>query len=120
MSITPVTLQRPGQSGAALTTTTGTGSGAGNGIAFSNPGGVVLYLENTSGANTPTVTIVTGKTVSGSAVADVDVALATSQTKIVTSLDPDKFNQPSGANQGQIILQFDANFADVEVAAIAQ
>jgi hypothetical protein len=103
-----------GEDGArdTLTATTLTNTGvaqtlsaaSGDGHKFTNTGREFVVVTNAYTA-TVTMTVVTGGSVVGLAIADVDVALAAGATKIVGPFQTAVFNQ---ASTGEVYLNFDA------------
>lgn len=85
---------------------------AAGGDQFLNDGDIVLYFKNTN-ASSRTVTIATGGTIGGIAIADVTVALAQNEEKLVGPFDPRIFNDSNGYVQ----LTYTAD-TGVTVAAI--
>lgn len=85
---------------------------AAGGDQFLNDGDIILYFKNTN-ASSRTVTVATGGTIGGLAIADVTVALAQNEEKVVGPFDPRIFNDSSGYVQ----LTYTAA-TDVTVAAI--
>jgi hypothetical protein len=97
--------------------TAGVAGGDGTGLSFSNDGAVYLHLENTS-TNTPNVILKTAKTVGGLAVADITIAMVSSQDQITGTFPTDLFNTStgllqmyfSGGNETEVLcLPFRAN-----------
>jgi len=62
---------------------------------FLNDGRTILYFKNTN-VTTRTVTIATAGTIGGLAIADVTVAVAQDETRIVGPFDPRIYNDASG------------------------
>lgn len=62
---------------------------------FLNDGRTILYLRNTN-ATTRTVTIATAGTIGGLAIADVAVAVAQDEVRIVGPFEPRIYNDASG------------------------
>lgn len=119
MAYTRINVQEPGQGGAELTLSNGVAGGAGTGYKFANDGRTYLYITNT-GAGTPTVTIVTGRTVAGRAVEDQAIALtATAGVKDIVHAGPfpkDVYDQPDGSNDVYVYFS-GSNETDVRIAA---
>ena len=80
---------------------------------FLNDGRIVLYLRNTN-ATTRTVTIATAGTIGGLAIADVTVAVAQDEVRLVGPFDPRIYNDTSGYVQ----LTYTAVATLLSVAAI--
>lgn len=81
--------------------------------------GDILIVRNTNGADRD-VTIVSGGTLGGLAVADSVITVpATTGEKMIGGLRADVFAQPSGATEGKIHVDFSA-VTGVTVAAIRQ
>jgi hypothetical protein len=77
---------------------------SGDGHKFTNTGREFVIVTNDYTA-TVTMTVVTGGSVVGLAIADVDVAVAADATKIVGPFQTAVFNQ---ASTGEVYLDFDA------------
>lgn len=80
---------------------------SGDGHQFANTGEEVVIVDNDY-TETITLTIVTGGTVGGLAIADVDVAVAAGATALAGPFDTAIFNQASGAAAGKVYLTFNA------------
>jgi len=68
---------------------------AAGGDQFLNDGRTILYFKNTN-ATTRTVTIATAGTIGGLAIANVDVAVAENEVRIVGPFEPRIYNDASG------------------------
>ena len=93
-------------------TALGAAAVAAGGDQFLNDGDTILYFKNTN-ASSRTVTIATGGTIGGLAIADASVTLAQNDEKVVGPFRPDIFNDSSGYIQ----LTYTAD-AGVTVAAV--
>lgn len=76
-----------------------------DGEMFLNTGKEFLFVRNAHSAPI-NVTLVTGKTVDGLAVADRVVAVTNATTQMIGPLSTDLYNQPSGADAGKIYVDF--------------
>ncbi len=102
-------------------TTVGAGAGdvltpanaAAGGDQFLNDGRTVLYFKNTN-ATTRTITIATAGTIGGLAIADVTVAVAENEVRLVGPFEPRIYNDASGYVQ----LTYTAVATLLTVAAI--
>ena len=99
-SITPTSLSH---SGVAQSLS----AASGDGHKFANTGEEIVVVTNDY-TETVTMTVQTGGTVGGLAIADVDVALTAGQTKIVGPFNKTVFNQPGGSDYNQVYLDFNA------------
>lgn len=81
--------------------------------------GDLLHVKNTSGATT-VVTLQTGRTVSGKAVADTTVSIATANERFIGGLGADLYAQESGADVGRVYVDFSTYAAGVVAACIRQ
>lgn len=86
-----------------------------DGHKFPNKGKEKIRVLNGSGGSI-NVTIATGKTVQGLAVADKVVAVPAGETRFIGPFNSDLYNQPSGADAGQVFVDFSAQ-ASVTLAA---
>lgn len=86
-----------------------------DGHKFLNRGDEYLEVVNGS-AGSIDVTVQTGKTVGGRAVADDAVAVDAGDTAKIGPWDEDIYNQPSGADAGMVYVDF-SDVADVTVGA---
>ena len=75
---------------------------------FRNTGKQFLWIDNQNGA-TCNVTIQTPKTVGGLAVAEQTVAIPTTQAALIGPFAPGIYNQPSGADQGKVYVDYDVS-----------
>jgi hypothetical protein len=87
-----------------------------DGEMFINTGKEMVLVRNAAGAPI-NVTLVTGKTVDGLAIADRVVAVANGTTKLIGPLSPDLYNQPSGADAGKVHVDF-SSITTIFVAVI--
>lgn len=78
-----------------------------------NDGKTILYFKNTNAA-TRTVTLATGGTIGGLAIADVAVTVAQNEERIIGPFDPRLFNDANGYIQ----LTYSAVATLLTVAAI--
>lgn len=110
MAATPLTVTAVSKAGAAIATAN---SNTTDGNTFANDGRTFLYLSN-PGASTAVVTVATGASVGGFAVADQTITLLTTVEKIAGPFDPALFNDANGL----VTITFsDAGAADVDVMA---
>ncbi len=77
---------------------------SGDGHSFTNTGRQFILVTNDY-TDTVTMTVVTGGTVSGLAIADVDVTLTAGQTKLVGPFSSSVFNQSSSTD---VYINFDS------------
>lgn len=80
-----------------------------NNHVMANNGEVFLIARNADGAAPHTVTIVTPGTVGGLAITDQAVAVPASSTRLIGPLDPDVYDQPSGADAGKVYVNVDSS-----------
>lgn len=80
-----------------------------NNHVVANNGEVFLIARNADGSNAHTVTLVTPGTVGGLAVSDQAISVALSSTKLIGPLDPDVYNQQSGADAGKVYVDVDSS-----------
>lgn len=99
-SITPTSLSH---SGVAQSLS----AASGDGHKFANTGEELVVVANDY-TETVTMTVQTGGTVGGLAIADVTVALTAGQTKLVGPFNRTIFNQPGGSDYNQVYLDFNA------------
>jgi hypothetical protein len=99
-TITPVTIVD-----SAITQTLAAASGDGH--KFRNNGREIIVVSNGYTA-TITMTIVTGGSVGGHSIDDVDVTLTVGATKMAGPFRTAIFNQPSGSDAGRIYLNWNA------------
>lgn len=85
-----------------------TGDSSNNHV-LTNNGEVFLIARNADASNPHTVTVVTPGTVGGLAITDQAVVVAASSTKLIGPLDPDVYNQPSGADTGKVYVNVDSS-----------
>lgn len=116
MAYTQLTVAVPTDSGAAVAMAN---ADTGNGNKFENDGKTILDLHNNGVAGSATVTILTGGTVDGKAVADTTVTLSTGQRKRVGPFKRSVYNVGSGDDAGCVCLTYSgAGAADVDVEAV--
>lgn len=87
-----------------------------DGEMFINTGKEMVLVRNAAGAPV-NVTLVTGKTVDGLAVADRVVAVTNATTVLIGPLSTDLYNQPSGADKNKVYVDF-ASVTNIFVAVI--
>jgi hypothetical protein len=80
---------------------------SGDGHQFANTGREVVIVNN-GHSETITLTIVTGGTVGGLDIEDVDVAIDAGDTALVGPFETPIFNQTSGAAAGRVYLNWSA------------
>lgn len=115
MAYTALTVAVPGESGAAVSMTN---ADTVNGNKFENDGKTMLDLHNNGSTGSATVTIETGATAGGNAIADRTVTLTTGQRKRVGPFPPKYYNVESGTDAGCVRLTYSgAGAADVDVEA---
>lgn len=78
---------------------------SGDGHKFVNSGKNIIVVNNTTG-DTITMTIVTGGTYGGIALADVDVSIDNNDTALIGPFNGNVFNQLSGADAGYVYLNW--------------
>jgi len=89
-------------------TTQSLGAASGDGQKFANTGDDFILVTNDY-TDTVTLTVVTGGTVGGIAISDVDVTLAgTGTTKLIGPFNKSIFDQPSGTDVGKVYLNWNA------------
>ena len=90
-----------------------------NGNKYQNDGKRRLLISNPDGASI-TCTIATPRTVDGNAVAEhiVDGGAFTDTTYIVEALNPETYNQPSGDDQGAVIMTWTGTLTNVTVSVL--
>lgn len=76
-----------------------------DGHKFTNDGRVFIHVKNGSGGPIDT-TIVTPRVVSGLAVADQVVTIPATGERMIGPFDPGNYNQPSGADQGMVYVDY--------------
>lgn len=79
----------------------------GDGHKFTNTGDDFIVVAN-GYTDTITLTVVTGGTVSGLDIEDVDVVVAAGQTKMVGPFETGVFNQTSGSDAGKLYLNWNS------------
>ena len=87
----------------------------GSGQSFTNNGKTILIVQKESGADTSTLTIVTGATLGGFAVADRVVTLAPGDTQVIGPFDPQIFSNSSNL----VTLAWEAGTTGTTVAAVS-
>lgn len=87
-----------------------------DGERFINTGKEFLLVRNAAGAPV-NVTLVTGKTVDGLAVADRVVAVANGTTALIGPLSTDLYNQPGPTDAGKVHVDF-SSVTNIFVAAV--
>lgn len=87
-----------------------------DGHSLDGDGDVVLEVVNGGGASI-NVTIQTGGTLVGKAVADTVVAIAAGERRHIGRFRSDLYNQPSGPDVGRVLVDFSA-VTSVTVAAL--
>lgn len=87
------------------------------GHSIEGDGDVILMVVN-GGVGSINVTIQTGATLGGEAVADKVVAVGAGATKLIGRFRPDLYNQASGADEGLVYVDF-SGVTSVTVAAIS-
>jgi len=80
---------------------------SGDGHKFANTGNDFIVATNDYTA-TVTLTVVTGGTVGGIAIEDVDVTVGAGGTRLIGPFNKSIFDQPSGTDAGKIYLNWDA------------
>ena len=80
-----------------------------NNHVMANNGEVVIVARNADGAAPHTVTLVTPGTVGGLAITDQAVSVPASSTRFIGPLDPDVYDQPSGADTGKVYVNVDSS-----------
>ncbi len=105
----------PGFAGTQLTETAVDSADTGDGDAFDNDGQTFVMFANSDVADDLTLTMITGKTVAGIAVADETLIVANSATvkTIVGPFPVDLFNQPSGTFAGGVHLDYTGTAAAI-------
>lgn len=98
--ITPTTMSASG-----VTQTLSAASGDGH--KFTNMGEEFIVVANDYTA-TITLTVVTGGTVAGLDIEDVDVAISAGQTKLIGPFPKPVFNQPGGSDFNKVYLNWNA------------
>ena len=78
-----------------------------DGHSIPGDGDTVLHIKNGSGSSI-NVTIQTGGTFEGEAVADKVVAIAAGAEKLIGRFRPALYNQPAGADGGKVLVDFSA------------
>lgn len=86
-----------------------------DGHSLEGGGDVILHVK--TGASGCTVTIQTGGTLMGEAVAEKAVVIAANSERFIGRFPAALYNQPSGADAGKVYVDFSA-VATVTVAAI--
>ncbi len=98
--ITPTTMLAAG-------VTQSLSAASGDGHKFVNNGREFLVARNST-AGTITMTVVTGGTVDGYAINDVDIAIAAGATALAGPFKPEVFNQRSGSDAGKVYLNWNS------------
>lgn len=88
-----------------------------DGHMFGNDGQTFVEVQNSSATVAHSVTIVTGGTSEGLAVADVVVPLPVSSRRLIGPFPKETFDQPSGADRGRVYLNYSAAAADLVARA---
>lgn len=88
-----------------------------DGHSILNQGGDVVLILHNSGAGAHVVTIPTPATRDDLAVADRTINLTAGQRKVAGPFTPDIYNQ-TGADSGELWLNFDASPAEVNVCPV--
>ena len=115
MAYTALTVAAASEDGAAVNMV---GADTVNGNKFENNGKTKLDLWNNGATGSLTVTIETGGTYKGHAVADKTITLTTGQRKRVGPFPPAVYNQQSGADAGCVRLTVSgAGAADLDLEA---
>ena len=118
MAYSSLAVQTVTASGAAVTSTAMPQGGAGTGVAFVNDGKTFVRLENTGSTGDATFTIVSGGTLGGLDVDDVDVTVGTSSVKFAGPFAVNVFNQQGGTDRNKIqVYVSGTGAADGEIAA---
>lgn len=115
MARAEVARETPGFTGTQLTETGVDAADTGEGDAFDNDGQTFVMFRNIDVADALTLSMITGATVDGLAVADPTLVVAISATvkTIVGPFSVDTFNQPSGTNAGQVQLDYTGTAAAI-------
>ncbi len=121
MARAKITRLTPGFAGTQLTETAVDAADTGDGDAFDNDGQTFVMFANIDVADDLTVTLVTGGTLFGLAVADETLVVGESATvkTIVGPFPVDLFNQPSGTNEGQVQLDYVGTAAAITDSVIS-
>lgn len=82
---------------------------AANNHVVTNNGEVILVARNADAGGAHTVTLVTPGTVGGLAITDQAISVPLSSTRFIGPLDPDVYNQPSGADTGKVYVDVDSS-----------
>lgn len=77
-----------------------------DGNMFDNLGDEIIHVKN-GGAGAINVTLPTPATQAGLAVADLVVAVPAGAERLIGRLSPGTFNQPSGADEDRVYLDYD-------------
>jgi len=101
MAYTALTVANPGESGAMVAMANADTS---NGNKFANDGKTMLEIFNNGSTGSLTVTIATGGTKGGKALADDTHVLTTTQRKRVGPFRPDVYNVESGTDAGCVLV----------------
>ena len=93
----------------------------GDGDAFDNDGQTFCILRNIDAADALTLSMITGATEGGLAVADVALVVPISATvmTIVGPFPPDLFNQPTGTFAGMVEFDYTGTAAAITDSTIA-
>jgi hypothetical protein len=87
-----------------------------DGHMFTNSG-ETLFLVKNDDASSKTITVPTPRTIDGLAVADPTYVIPAGEEWCLGPFPPSTFNQPSGADQGKVYINYSAT-TDVTVAVI--
>lgn len=103
MARTAITIQSPVVAGIVPTYEAANADGH----MFTNTGTEILHIKNGSGSSI-NVTLQTGLTIDGLAVADRTVAIAAGAEKMMSGLATQYYNQTSGADAGKVYIDLSA------------
>lgn len=90
-------------------------SDGGDGHAIPNDGKTFIHIKN--GTTAFGLTIITGFSQDGLALADQVIAIGTDEEWLIGPFPPGSFNQTSGTNKGSILLDYD-DITDGTIAAV--
>ncbi len=121
MARAEIARQTLGTSGTQPTLTSVDSADSGDGDAFDNDGHTFILFANIDAADDLTVTMITGKAVSGIAVADETLVVGESATvRVIAGPFPvDLFNQPSGTFAGMVNLDYVGTVAAITDSTMA-
>jgi len=98
-------------------TTQSLGAASGDGQKFANTGDDFVLVTNGYTA-TVTLTVVTGGSVGGIAIADVEKSIAAGAVVLIGPFNKSIFDQPSGTDAGKIYLNWDATVTGTVASSV--